>query len=91
MYFVQQQTTIQNHITIFGMIIMEFKMEKNEPRYATVKISCWWHFWSDEGFKAVKSVINIANMSPTICSYPVRVTDIHISVSKIRNQNRCDC
>lgn len=41
MYFVQQQTTIQNHITIFGMIIMEFKMEKNEPRYATVKISCW--------------------------------------------------
>ena len=37
MYFVQQQTTIQNHITIFGMIIMEFKMEKNEPRYATVK------------------------------------------------------
>ena len=37
MYFVQQQTTTQNHITIFGMIIMEFKMEKNEPRYATVK------------------------------------------------------
>lgn len=38
MYFVQQQTTTQNHITIFGMIIMEFKMEKNEPRYATVKM-----------------------------------------------------
>ena len=37
MYSVQQQTTTQNHITIFGMIIMEFKMEKNEPRYATVK------------------------------------------------------
>ena len=33
MYFVQQQTTTQNHITIFGMIIMEFKMEKNELRY----------------------------------------------------------
>ena len=39
MYFVQQQTTTQNHITIFGMIIMEFKMAKNEPRYATVKYS----------------------------------------------------
>ena len=33
MYFVQQQTTTQNHITIFGMIIMEFKMAKNEQRY----------------------------------------------------------
>ena len=38
MYSVQQQTTTQNHITIFGMIIMEFKMEKNEQRYATVKM-----------------------------------------------------
>lgn len=70
MYFVQQQTTTQNHITIFGMIIMEFKMEKNEPRYATVKnVGDIFGVLVErmvKGCEAAISVTNISNLSPTL-------------------------
>ena len=93
MYFVQQQTTIQNHITIFGMIIMEFKMEKNEPRYATVKKMMLVTFLKlrDEGCKAAISVTNISNMSPTLL-FPAHIflspkfgTKIDVTVKLFRS------